>query len=44
MDVDGLPDAPHGGADEIEAFVQRLRRHLQPQSRCLRQCSGMTPD
>lgn len=28
MDVDGLPDAPHGDAAEIEAFVERLRQHL----------------
>jgi diadenosine tetraphosphate (Ap4A) HIT family hydrolase len=28
MDVDGLPDAPHGGADDIEAFVERLRQHF----------------
>lgn len=28
MAVDGLPDAPHGGADEIAAFVERLRTHL----------------
>jgi len=28
MDVDGLPDAPHGGADEIAAFTDRLRKHV----------------
>jgi diadenosine tetraphosphate (Ap4A) HIT family hydrolase len=28
MAVDGLPDAPRGGADEIAAFVERLRTHL----------------
>src|SRR4051794_16620299 len=28
LEVDALPDAPHGGAAEIEAFVQRLRQHL----------------
>jgi hypothetical protein len=25
MQVDALPDAPHGGAEEIAAFVERLR-------------------
>jgi len=30
MDVDGLPDAPHGGADEIERLVERLKQHIQP--------------
>ena len=25
MEVDGLPDAPHGGASEIAALVDRLR-------------------
>ena len=29
MAVDELPDAPHGGADEIADFVDRLRAHLQ---------------
>jgi diadenosine tetraphosphate (Ap4A) HIT family hydrolase len=28
MDVDGLPDAPHGSASDIEAFVEHLRQHL----------------
>jgi hypothetical protein len=28
MDVDGLPDAPHGGANEIASLVNRLRQHL----------------
>jgi diadenosine tetraphosphate (Ap4A) HIT family hydrolase len=28
MAVDELPDAPHGGAQEIAAFVERLRAHL----------------
>ena len=28
MDVDGLPDAPHGDAHEIAAFVERLRTRL----------------
>ena len=28
MAVDELPDAPHGGAEEIAAFVERLRAHL----------------
>jgi diadenosine tetraphosphate (Ap4A) HIT family hydrolase len=28
MDVDGLPDAPHGGASEIASLVERLRQHL----------------
>jgi diadenosine tetraphosphate (Ap4A) HIT family hydrolase len=27
MDVDGLPDAPHGGPAEIVALVERLRQH-----------------
>lgn len=26
--VDELPEAPHGGADEIRSFVERLRTHL----------------
>jgi diadenosine tetraphosphate (Ap4A) HIT family hydrolase len=28
INVDELPDAPHGGPDEIRAFVERLRAHL----------------
>ena len=28
MDVDGLPDAPHGGPSEIVAFADRLRKHI----------------
>jgi diadenosine tetraphosphate (Ap4A) HIT family hydrolase len=28
MDVDGLPDAPHGDASEIASLVNRLRHHL----------------
>jgi diadenosine tetraphosphate (Ap4A) HIT family hydrolase len=28
LEVDGLPDAPHGGADEIAALVERLRARL----------------
>jgi diadenosine tetraphosphate (Ap4A) HIT family hydrolase len=28
MEVDDLPDAPHGGAAEIEELVGRLRRRL----------------
>jgi diadenosine tetraphosphate (Ap4A) HIT family hydrolase len=29
LDVDGLPDAPHGGPAEIADLVGRLRVHLQ---------------
>jgi len=28
MDVDRLPDAPHGGPSEIAAFTDRLRKHI----------------
>jgi diadenosine tetraphosphate (Ap4A) HIT family hydrolase len=28
LSVDELPDAPHGGAEEIAAFVERLRSHF----------------
>jgi diadenosine tetraphosphate (Ap4A) HIT family hydrolase len=28
MDVDGLPEAPHGGANEIAALVERLRQKI----------------
>jgi diadenosine tetraphosphate (Ap4A) HIT family hydrolase len=28
LDLDGLPDAPHGGAPEIASLVERLRRHV----------------
>lgn len=28
MEVDGLPDAPHGGASEIASLVERLRRRV----------------
>jgi hypothetical protein len=28
MVVDELPDAPHGDADRIASFVERLRTHL----------------
>jgi hypothetical protein len=28
ISLDELPDSPHGGADEIKSFVERLRVHL----------------
>ena len=31
--VDEWPDAPHGGAEEREAFCERLRAHLENEGR-----------